>query len=161
MVYQPSTELDAIAAGKPIYSWEAFMAMGDLRYEEELQRRVAGQNPCAVNTLVYTSGTTGAPKGVMLTHDNMIWPVRVLRDIGEDMMTNNERIVSYLPLSHSAAQMTDIYQAIMIRATVYFADETALQGTLLETLKEARPTVFFSVPRIYEKMEESFKAAAA
>ena len=57
--------------------------------------------------------------------------------------------------------MVDIYQSLALRATVYFAEETAMQGTLVETLKYAQPTMFLGVPRVYEKMEEALKNVAA
>ena len=62
--------------------------------------------------------------------------------------------MSYLPLSHVAAQIIDIYLCFFGGATVWFADKTALQGTLVDTLLEARPTRFIGVPRVYEKMNE-------
>ena len=62
--------------------------------------------------------------------------------------------MSYLPLSHVAAQIIDIYLSFFGGATVWFADKTALQGTLVDTLLEARPTRFIGVPRVYEKMNE-------
>jgi len=79
------------------------MELGDLRYDEEINRRIVHQSPASCSTLVYTSGTTGPPKGVMLTHDNMIWNVKVLVGMGKDQLVDTERLVSYLPLSHSAA----------------------------------------------------------
>ena len=79
------------------------MELGDLRYDEEINRRITHQSPAGCNTLVYTSGTTGPPKGVMLTHDNLIWTVKVLVKMGEDQVVDDERLVSFLPLSHSAA----------------------------------------------------------
>ena len=57
--------------------------------------------------------------------------------------------VSYLPLSHAAAQVADIYLPIYGASTVYFAQPDALKGSLVETLREVRPTVFFAVPRYY------------
>ena len=59
----------------------------------------------------------------------------------------NERVVSYLPLSHIAAQMEDIYLCVYGVATLYFAQPDALKGSLLQTLLEVRPTLFFGVPR--------------
>lgn len=70
-------------------------------------------------------------------------------------------MISYLPLSHSAAQIVDIFGAIYSKATLNFADENALQGSLGQTLKEVRPTTFVAVPRVYEKIEEKIKNIAA
>ena len=65
-----------------------------------------------------------------------------------------ERFVSYLPLSHVAANIMDIFMATQCLGTVYFANRDALKGTLVSTLKEALPTVFFGVPRVWEKVQE-------
>ena len=65
-----------------------------------------------------------------------------------------ERFVSYLPLSHVAANIMDIFMVIQCLGTLYFANKDALKGTLVATLKEAQPTVFFGVPRVWEKIRE-------
>lgn len=67
---------------------------------------------------------------------------------------DQEHCVSYLPLSHIAAQVIDIYLCFYGGATVWFADKTALQGSLIDTLLEVRPTRFIGVPRVYEKIHE-------
>ena len=64
-----------------------------------------------------------------------------------NLVAGNERLISYLPLSHIAAQMEDIYMSIYGAMTVYFAQPDALKGTLLQTMLDVRPTVFFGVPR--------------
>ena len=69
----------------------------------------------------------------------------------------NEVVVSYLPLSHIGGQMQDIWIGLLSLSTIVFADKNALKGTLVETLKEVRPTIFFAVPRVYEKMMEGIK----
>ena len=73
---------------------------------------------------------------------------------------NKEVIISYLPLSHIAASLMDIWGAFIARATVIFADRMALKGTLLTTLKEARPTIFMGVPRVWEKIYEGMMEKA-
>jgi len=142
-----------------IISWQDLMRIGKEDTNDdavlERQRRMA-VNECAI--LVYTSGTTGNPKGVMLSHDNVIWTAKVAsRDVLK-LNYGKETIVSYLPLSHIAGQMMDIWVPIVNLSTVIFADKMALKGTLLETLQEARPTVFFGVPRVWEKIMEGMKA---
>lgn len=68
-----------------------------------------------------------------------------------------EEGITYLPLSHVAAQVIDIYLAAYGGATIWFADDKALQGTLINTLVEVRPTRFLGVPRVWEKIEEKMR----
>ena len=74
---------------------------------------------------------------------------------------NEEVGVSYLPLSHIAANLADIWGMFLFKGTIVFADIGALKGTLGETLKEARPTTFFGVPRVYEKIADGIRAKSA
>ena len=90
-----------------------------------------------------------------MSHDNLTWMAnKVCKYLG---MTSNDSLVSYLPLSHSAAQMVDVWMAMSSGATVNFADRNALKGTLVHTLKEVRPTFFLGVPRVFEKMMEKMQ----
>lgn len=68
--------------------------------------------------------------------------------------------MSYLPLSHVAAQFSDIVSSMMEGIQVYFADPSALQGTLIQTLQEVRPKIFFSVPRVWEKIYDKMMEIA-
>ena len=68
-----------------------------------------------------------------------------------------EHYVSYLPLSHIAALLGDAYAMMDCMGTVYFADKNALKGTLLTTLQEVKPTIFFAVPRVWEKFAEGMQ----
>lgn len=104
------------------------------------------------------SGTVGNPKGVMLSHDNVTWGSNAVANILTNMVMGGENLISYLPLSHIAAQMIDIFIAINYAATVYFADKDALKGSLVKTLQEANPTRFVGVPRVYEKIYEKMTA---
>lgn len=86
-------------------------------------------------TLVYTSGTTGMPKGVMLSHDNYTWTKRSV-SARRKKDGGSLRMVSYLPLSHVAAQLQDIVGSALDGMHVCFAQPSALQGiSLIETLK--------------------------
>lgn len=113
------------------------------------------QRPGMCCDIVYTSGTTGHPKGVMLSHDNLLWTANVLSStVAAELDISNERVVSYLPLCHVASQLTDISSSISNKSCIYFARPDALQGTLIETLRKVRPTQFMAVPRVWEKIEE-------
>ena len=128
--------------------------------DDSLEARKALQQPGKCCTLVYTSGTTGNPKGVILSHDNYIWTARRL--IAEANLDGRpQRVVSYLPLSHVAGQIVDLFCTVGVGAEITFADSSALQGSLVNYLKEVRPTIFFSVPRVWEKIEEQMKKIAA
>jgi long-chain-fatty-acid--CoA ligase ACSBG len=90
----------------------------------------------------------------MLSHDNITWDAYAVGQKLGNIEMAKEILVSYLPLSHIAAQMVDIHIALYYAATVYFADKDALKGTLINTLLEARPTRMLGVPRVYEKIQE-------
>lgn len=121
-----------------------------LEYEHRLENIAVNECCC----IIYTSGTVGNPKGVMLSHDNIMWVTRCgLEEFGQAEI-GNETIVSYLPLSHAAAQLLDIFGSMQVAGTVYFADKNAMKGTLFNTIVEARPTIFFTVPRLFEKIHE-------
>ncbi|XP_063432642.1 long-chain-fatty-acid--CoA ligase ACSBG2-like isoform X2 [Mytilus trossulus] len=142
-----------------VYSWEEFMKVGRDVTDQQLQERINLARPNKCCTLIYTSGTTGDPKGVMLSHDNMVWTASAFaKTFG--LRYEEEVIVSYLPLSHVAAQMVDLTFPVSFGASVYFARPDALKGSLLGTLQEVRPTGFFGVPRVWEKFYEGIKIKA-
>lgn len=89
----------------------------------------------------------------MLNHDNLTFISGTGCDF-ESMQNAQELIISYLPLSHIAAQIVDIYACLTIAGTIYFAEKDALKGSLPKTLRQVRPTRFLGVPRVYEKMHE-------
>lgn len=143
----------AEACRVPVFSWQDFMTLGNKINNESVDKRSANIKPGNCSTLIYTSGTTGPPKAVMISHDNVTWTTRNIAEHYMDL-THQDRIVSYLPLSHIAAQILDIHAVMSIGGATYFAQQDALKGSLAETLKEVRPTVFFGVPRVWEKMHE-------
>ncbi|XP_026201525.1 long-chain-fatty-acid--CoA ligase ACSBG2 isoform X3 [Anabas testudineus] len=155
---------DALKEKRPnLYTWAEFMELGRDEPDAPLDAIISSQKPNQCCTLIYTSGTTGLSKGVMLSHDNLTWTalstghhVRLT-----DADQAQEVVVSYLPLSHIAAQMVDIWVTMRVGGATYFAQPDALKGTLVNTLKEVRPTAFMGVPRVWEKMQESMKSVGA
>ena len=112
--------------------------------------------------LIYTSGTTGNPKGVMLSHDNLTWDVQtsigLIKKYTQNNMGSEQVFLSYLPLSHIATQMLDIMFSCYTGGSIWFATPDALKGGLLPLLQQTRPTLFFGVPRVWEKIMDSIKA---
>ncbi|OQS07070.1 long-chain-fatty-acid-CoA ligase [Thraustotheca clavata] len=141
----------------PCYNFSDFLALGTPETSAILEERMQSQRPGHCCTLIYTSGTTGNPKAVMLSHDNITWTIAsTLKQFenGGVTINSNSRMVSYLPLSHVAAQLLDIHLPIASGVQIYFAQPDALKGSLGATLKEVRPTIFFGVPRVWEKIAE-------
>ncbi|XP_077120324.1 long-chain-fatty-acid--CoA ligase ACSBG1 isoform X1 [Ranitomeya variabilis] len=146
-----------------LYTWKEFMELGNDISDEHLEDILQSQKPNQCCVLIYTSGTTGNPKGVMLSHDNITWTAAHASRAG-DMQpaeVQQESIVSYLPLSHIAAQIYDLWTGIKWGEHVYFANPDALKGTLVDTLKEAQPTSHMGVPRVWEKIKERIKEVSA
>ncbi|XP_069480515.1 long-chain-fatty-acid--CoA ligase ACSBG1 isoform X2 [Ambystoma mexicanum] len=146
-----------------LYTWEEFMDLGGNIPDSKLEDIIISQKPNECCVLIYTSGTTGEPKGVMLSHDNITWTAAHASRAGNMMPAEiqQETIVSYLPLSHIAAQIYDLWTGIKWGEQVYFADPDALKGSLITTLKEAQPSAHMGVPRVWEKIMEKIKEGTA
>ena len=97
----------------------------------------------------------------MLNHDNLTWNAYAIGKRLTGIRYGQEVLISYLPLSHVAGQMVDIFLAMTFACTVYFADKDALKGTLVKTMQVARPTRFLGVPRVYEKIQEKMLQVGA
>ena len=103
----------------------------------------------------------------MLSHDNLLFnEVSIQLDVLAKLEDNNIipqefRIVSYLPLSHVAGLQFDITNHVLFQCQLFFAKPDALQGTLVETLQWARPSLFLAVPRVWEKFEDKLKEIAS
>ncbi|OAF66820.1 hypothetical protein A3Q56_05438 [Intoshia linei] len=140
------------------YNWIQFIEMGDsIEIKKILEKRIMNLKANKCCSIVFTSGTTGFPKAVMLSHDNLVWTAKAFsNEVAKEINISygNERLVSYLPLSHIAAQILDIIAPILFGSTIYFAQPSALKGTLGLTLNEVEPTLFLGVPRVYEKINE-------
>ncbi len=117
---------------------------------ENSWRAVDAEDPV---TLIYTSGTTGPPKGVVITHRNLLYMLGVVQQM-LDIQPGN-RGVSYLPLAHVAERMTTHYVGVRFGGTVYFVQEIS---AVVDTLQEARPQTFMAVPRVWEKMNAALLA---
>jgi long-chain acyl-CoA synthetase len=140
---------DGVALGDFVLSWEQLLAAGDAYAAEHptaVDERASRVRPEDLATLVYTSGTTGPPKGAMLTHGNVIWTCRSLDQILP--VTPDDRKLSYLPLSHIAERMVGHFTHIYGGGETWFAQSLE---TLREDLTACRPTIFFGVPRVWEK----------
>jgi long-chain acyl-CoA synthetase len=129
-----------------VMSWEELLAKGDDVADERLDERLAALEPAGLATLIYTSGTTGPPKGVMLSHENLAWTSGLSGDLVSTRPSDT--MLSYLPLSHIAEQVFSIHGSITGGYAVYFAESIE---KVPDNLKEVQPTVFFGVPRIWEK----------
>ncbi|NNE29253.1 MAG: long-chain fatty acid--CoA ligase [Saprospiraceae bacterium] len=105
-------------------------------------------DPTSLATIIYTSGTTGNPKGVMLSHQNIL--SNILSTIVLIPVNANDRVLSYLPPSHIFERMV-LYSYLMTGASIFFARSV---NTILEDLQYIKPHYFTSVPRLLEKVYE-------
>jgi long-chain acyl-CoA synthetase len=145
--------------GPGVLGWDELVRRGrealaaDRSAFEELRGRVGSEDNA---TLVYTSGTTGPPKGVLLTHHNVLYECTAL-----DRLTGlapEGGSVSYLPLAHIAERVLSIYGPLTMRTHVWFCPEPT---QAVEYVREARPTLFFGVPRVWEKVRAGIQAKLA
>ena len=137
-----------------------------------MDKRIAATDPGHCAALIYTSGTTGEPKAVMISHDNIIFESSCVlhlleaQDVG--VRPEQERILSYLPLSHVAGMMVDIVTPVVLTSasvgwmTLYFARNYDLKaGAIKDRLIACKPTIFLGVPLVWEKIADKMRALGA
>lgn len=137
-------------------SWDAFLALGDRGLQAQVAQRLQALRPEDPGTTIYTSGTTGPSKAVVLSHANLAWSAAALRQ--SLSASAQDRVISYLPLAHVAEQMISVHAPALVGFPIYFARSLEELG---EHLKEVRPTIFFGVPRVWEKMHAGVQAKLA
>jgi long-chain acyl-CoA synthetase len=136
-----------------IMSFQAVEEIGrqvEARDPQQYDRTVDQVRPEDVAIMVYTSGTTGPPKGAMLSHDNVMQFLKAQSQVIPQYDT--DEIVSYLPLCHVAERMMSVFLPLNSGATVNFAESV---DTVTSDMREILPTFFLAVPRIWEKMMAS------
>lgn len=141
---------DSNAASSDAQSWAGFLQHGRQVLDQrrsELATREERLGPDDLATIMYTSGTTGNPKGVMLTHGNLLSnAVAVHEAFGA---TPDALMFSWLPYSHIYARTVDHYESLIAGLTLGLAESA---DTLIENLAELQPTQMTAVPRFYEKV---------
>jgi len=149
-----------------LLSWKELQKKGLQVSDGTLDALIDTARPEECAMIVFTSGTTGVPKAVMLSHDALCFePHIVLSLVPEFGISGQESVMSYLPLSHVAAIVCDFCAPLAISAsrkgygTAFCARAYDIKrGTLVDRLRHVRPTLFIGVPRVYEKMQEKLQA---
>lgn len=139
--------------------YSGVMEMGDSPQVRDANVIPVGADPIKPDdllTVIYTSGTTGNPKGVMLTHRNLA--SNIIGSAECIPFTHEDRVLSFLPLSHSYERMAGYYTAMACGVTIAFAESAE---TLRENLVEVRPTVVMMVPRAFERLYNRVRKQAA
>lgn len=141
---------DGNAAADDALSWESFQRRGRLALERnpgELRRREERVSREDLATIMYTSGTTGNPKGVMLTHGNILSNAQASQEM--EPHRPDDVMLSWLPYTHIYARTCDHYSALTSGVTLALAESAE---TLVDDLAEIHPTHLSAVPRFYEKV---------
>ena len=142
-----------------LMDWDDFLTIGRQHRAENpdvVAGHMADAQPDDVMTLVYTSGTTGPPKGAMLTNANTAFCItRIIGDDGlrgNQVPTADDLVVTYLPLCHVAERIFSTWHMVSCGLCLNFAESIE---TVTANLREVQPTLFFAVPRIWEKLHAS------
>jgi long-chain acyl-CoA synthetase len=133
--------------------WEAALALSG-ESAKDLPSPVATLAPDDTACIIYTSGTGGVPKGVMLSHRNIIANCRGAYRLLEMLGLGDEKFLSFLPLSHSYEHTAGMMFPISLGAEIYFAEGAE---TLAHNLIEVRPTIMTAVPRLYETLHQRIR----
>lgn len=134
--------------------WKELLVPLTAETKGRLEEWKATIRPEHLATIIYTSGTTGTPKGVMLSHQNILSNVRSSHPLFQEIGIQGDRALSFLPLNH-AFEKTATYLYLYTGVSIYYAQSTA---TLVADLREVKPVTFTTVPRLLEKVYEAILA---
>jgi long-chain acyl-CoA synthetase len=131
-------------------SWPALLADGEAYLQEhraEVQARGAALSREDLLTIIYTSGTTGRPKGAMLSHDNMLFEAEAV--VKEGYIRSDDVEYLFLPMAHVFAKVLEVVWLAEAHVMAFWEGD---QAKIVDNLREVRPTIMASVPRIFEKV---------
>lgn len=131
--------------------WTKLIEMGDPADAHKIEEYKAQVKPDDILTLIYTSGTTGNPKGVMLTHDNLVSNFKSSNPL---IPEGSHKALSFLPLSHIFERMV-VYMYLSKGVSIYYAESL---DKIADNLKEVKPQMFTTVPRLLEKVFDKIVA---
>ena len=150
-------DLPEDGGGEGVLSWEDLVARGKATLAEDadlVERSSARVSQGDLATLIYTSGTTGTPKGVMISHRNVLWTLECIARTFPNI-PEHARLISYLPLAHIGERMASHYSALWWAGSVRYVPEIT---QVAEAVQQTRPEVFFAVPRVWEKFHAGLMA---
>ena len=136
-------------------SWRKVLELGSEEFQAELDSRSAAVNPDDLATIIYTSGTTGLPKGVMLSHKNVVSNTLTAKDrVPLSGVEGDIKVLSFLPVCHIFERMLH-YLYIYMGASIHFGESLE---TIKDDLNATKPIMFTAVPRLLEKFYDGIVA---
>jgi long-chain acyl-CoA synthetase len=132
-------------------SWGEAMSLGDAKLDSDIEERVGALARDETCCIIYTSGTGGVPKGVMLTHGSILCNIKGAYKLLQELGMGNDVFLSFLPLSHSYEHTAGQFLPISIGAQIHYAESI---DKLTENMAEAKPTIMTAVPRLYEVIHQ-------
>jgi len=135
-----------------IITFQELLDLGDSVDGQSFEKMIQTIVPSETAIIVYTSGTTGPPKGAMITHQNLRFAAISWGGVYE--FRKNDEVLSYLPLCHVAERVISVANGVYHGYVVNFGEDT---NSFLEDLREVQPTFFLGVPRVWEKMLASIQ----
>jgi long-chain acyl-CoA synthetase len=134
------------------------MSLGDTKLDSQIEERMGALARDETCCIIYTSGTGGVPKGVMLTHGSILCNIKGAYRLLQELGTGNEVFLSFLPLSHSYEHTAGQFLPISIGAQIYYAESI---DKLTDNMAEAKPTIMTAVPRLYEVIHQRIQRGLA